>query len=129
MNQIDVVMQAGTTNFSYDAGLRSYRVYQGGGPGSDASGGRTAHQNVLVQNVIDEPDGTVDSIGSPSYLSRRSAPELHPLPGRPGDLRDLEAVVVDLRHAVLRQAGKEVSFKPGQTWVLLAPQTSQVSDR
>lgn len=130
VTQIDVVMQAGTTNFRYDFTRQSYRVYQGGSPASDASGAALRAQNVLVQNVIDEPDGTVDSIGSPSYLSKTVGRGTFTL------YRDGHAVsgtwnrTIDVKGTrFYDRKGKEVTFKPGKTWVLLAPQTSQVSDR
>jgi hypothetical protein len=83
-----------------------------------------------VQNVIDAPDGTVDSIGSPSYLSQTVGTGKFTL------YRDGKAITGTwLRASPVRATryfdpkGKEVSFKPGKTWVMLAPQTSQVSNR
>jgi len=128
VNQIDVVMQAGHTAFIYDKATARYQVAAGGGTAYDASGEALTTENVLVQNVVDEPDGTVDSVGSPSLLSHTVGTGTFTL------YRNGRAVTgtwtrpsVGKPTAYLDKAGKPVTFRPGSTWVMLAPQTSSIS--
>ncbi len=78
--------------------------------------------------VVDQPDGTVDSIGSPSYLSKTVGS------GRATLYRDGHAFEGSWKRGTSTDpflftdsAGKPLPFKPGKTWVMLAPQTSQIS--
>ena len=81
-----------------------------------------------MQHVIDEPDGTVDSIGSPSYLSHTVGAgavtlyrDGHSIAGTwKRDAPGHPFVFADASHQPL-------PFKPGKTWVILAPQTASVS--
>ncbi len=125
---VDVTMGAGRTGFRYSAATQSYRVLHRGDPYQDASGPAIYTQNVLVQNVIDKPDGTVDSIGSPSYLSQTIGSGTFTL------YRDGHALAgtwhrdsVESPTAYLDAAGNPVPFKPGKTWVMLAPQSASVT--
>ncbi len=123
---VDVVMQSGETVFKYSDGR--YRVVKYGQPYSDAAGTPVFADNVLVQNVTDEPDGTVDSIGSPSYISHTVGKGTFSL------IRDGRSIGGNWSRAsaadptkFLDATGQPVPFKPGKTWVLLAPQTSQTT--
>jgi hypothetical protein len=126
---IDVTMQAGYTGFRYDSAKGNYGVLNAGGTAVDATGGNLTASNVLVQNVIDEPDGNYDSIGSPSFLSHTVGAGTFTL------FRDGRAIAGtwsretadDPTTFIDKATGKPVGFKPGNTWVTLAPQTSQVT--
>lgn len=123
---VDVVMQAGETVFAYSQGR--YRVVKYGRPYSDAEGIAVYTDNVLVQHVVDEPDGTVDSLGSPSYISHTVGKGTFSL------IRDGRSISGTWSRGTaadptkfLDAAGTPVPFKPGKTWVLLAPQTTQTT--
>ncbi len=126
VGSLSVVMEAGVTNFSFSGGR--FVLMRDGEPVRDYQGGVEAADNVLVQHVLDEPDGTVDTLGSPSYLSRTVGSGAVSLfrngrmiggtwqrarPGDPFRYRDA--------------TGKPLPFKPGTTWVILAPQSAQVT--
>ena len=126
VTKIDVVMIAGDTSFHYAGGR--YQVFHHGDPYVDQNGKDVYAQNVLVQHVIDEPDGVKDVLGSPSYLSHTVGTGKFTL------YRDGKALSGTWRRpttsaptAFLDAHGKPVAFKPGKTWVLLAPQTSSFS--
>lgn len=123
---IDVTMLAGRIRFTYSGGR--YLAYHFDTPYTDQHGNAVYTQNVVVQHVRDEPDGTVDSIGSPSYLSHTVGSGKFTL------YRDGRAIdgtwsraSVSSPTKYLDAHGKPVPFKPGKTWVLLAPQTSVVN--
>ena len=128
VSSIDVTMQAGYTGFRYNPVHHYYQVLNSDGQAVDATAGPLRAQNVLVQNVIDEPDGTVDSIGSPSFLTHTVGTGTFTL------YRDGRAISgkwsrksVDDPTRFLDKSGKAVKFRPGQTWVMLAPQTAQIT--
>jgi hypothetical protein len=126
---IRVTMQAGYTGFSYDPTHGRYLVSNSGGAATDETGTQFTAANVLVQNVYDEPDGNYDSIGSPSFYTHTIGHGTFTL------YRDGKAIsgvwYRDDAAGATRYTDPKthtmVSFKPGNTWVLLAPQTSQVT--
>jgi hypothetical protein len=120
VRSIDVTMQSGRTLFVFDSGR--YTVNHRDTPYVDHDGAEVRTDNVLVQNVRDEPDGTVDSVGSPSYISHSIGA------GRFTLYRDGKSIAGTWKRtsataptSYLDAAGKPVLFKPGKTWVLLAP--------
>ncbi len=122
---VSVTMQAGRTGFAFTDGR--YVVSHKDSPYVDHDGTAVLADNVLVQHVTDEPDGTVDSVGSPSYLSHTIGTGSFTL------FRDGHQISGTWKRAAaadptsfLDKAGKPVPFKPGKTWVLLAPQSAQV---
>jgi hypothetical protein len=126
---IDVTMQAGYTGFRYVSAKGNYSVLNADGTAVDATGGAVTAANVLVQNVIDEPDGNYDSVGSPSFLTHTVGTGTFTL------YRDGRAITgtwsrktaEDPTTFIDKATGKPVGFKPGNTWVTLAPQTSQIT--
>ena len=105
-----------------------YQLIHDDEPYDDAGGDPVVADNVLLQNVINEPDGTVDSAGSPSYETHTVGTGTFTL------FRDGHAVSgtwkredADSATTFLDEKGKAVFFKPGKTWVLLAPQNSTVN--
>ncbi|MGI8415305.1 MAG: DUF3048 domain-containing protein [Nakamurella sp.] len=128
-SNVKVVMEAGTSAFQYNKVAKVYRVQLGNTPAVDAAGRPLVTKNVLVQHVIDSPDGTVDTNGQPSLLSQTMGK---------GDFtlyRNGKAIHgrwfrfnVDGPTKYLDKSGKPILFDRGNTWVTLAPQTSQVTD-
>src|SRR4051794_41498450 len=98
-----------------------------GSPVSDYQGRPEAADNVLVQHIVDKPDGVVDSVGSPSYLSKTVGS------GEVSLYRDGHVVTGSWHRAhpgdaftYVDSKGKPLLFKPGKTWVLRAPQNAVV---
>jgi Protein of unknown function (DUF3048) N-terminal domain/Protein of unknown function (DUF3048) C-terminal domain len=125
ITSIKARFQAARAEFAYN-GSR-YDVLRGGEPTRDVQGGPIQADNVLVQNVFAEPDGTRDSVGSPSYFSRTIGTGTFTL------FRDGKAITgtwtrpwYDAPTAFLDGSGAPVPFKPGKTWVVLAGQTTSV---
>lgn len=120
---IDVTMLAGRFTFDYAKG--SYYPHHSGTQYVDEKGKKVAVQNVLVQHVKDEPDGTLDPIGNPSYLSHTVGKGSFTL-YRNGKAIDGTWTRKDVSDPTtfVDGNGKTVTFQPGRTWVLLAPQTS-----
>ncbi len=123
---IHLVMQAGGVDFSFRSG-RFVRT-RGGNEVFDYQGRPEQADNVLVQHVVDEPDGTVDSVGSPSYLSRTVGSGTVTL------FRDGHAIPGTWKRAAPTDpfsyadaAGSPLPFKPGVTWIALAPQSAQLT--
>lgn len=126
VTSIRVTMQSGRTGFRYAKGR--YLVDHRDTPYVDHDGTSVTTDNVLVQNVTDEADGTVDSVGSPSYLSHTVGTGTFTL------YRDGRSITGTWKRpsaaaptSYLDGSGKPVLFKPGKTWVLLAPGHSQVA--
>ncbi|GAA2013528.1 DUF3048 domain-containing protein [Nakamurella flavida] len=109
-----------TQTFTVDAGGQ-YRVGRDGDPLSDADGRPVVADNVLVQDVQSEPDGTVDSVGSPSYVSHTVGSGTFAL-HRDGHVLTgtWSRPAADQPTSYLDAAGVPVPFKPGRTWVVLA---------
>ncbi len=125
ITSISARFEAARAEFAYD-GSR-YDVLRGGSPTEDVQGGAIEADNVLVQNVNAEPDGTRDSVGSPSYFSRTIGTGTFTL------FRDGKATTgtwtrawYDQPTSFLDASGAPVTFKPGKTWVVLATQTTSV---
>ena len=123
---INVVMEEGNTNFSYTGG--HFVRMRNDAPVSDYQGKLEAADNVLVMHVTDTPDGTVDTNGQPSYLTQTVGS------GKVTLYRDGHAVTGTWKRAnstgaftFLDSKGKQLPFKPGKTWVMLAPQTAVVT--
>ncbi|MTD16377.1 DUF3048 domain-containing protein [Nakamurella sp. YIM 132087] len=121
--EIAVTMQAGLTTFSWNGS--AYARMRNGEAMADYQGDPQLADNVLVQSVVDEPDGTYDTVGSPSYISHTVGSGAVTL------YRDGKALEgtwsrdsVDGTFSYLDAAGKPLPFKPGRTWVILAPQSA-----
>lgn len=115
-----VQFQAARTGFSFVDGR--YQLVRNGGAESDASGAPLVTDNVLFQNVDFEPDGSVDSVGSPSFFSHTVGSGSFTL------YRDGHAIAgtwnrpaADQPTRYLDANGQPVPFKPGKTWVALVP--------
>ena len=123
---IHLVMLAGGVDFAFRSG-RFVRT-RDGAEVFDYQGRPDTADNVLVQNVVDSPDGTVDSIGSPSYLSRTVGSGTVTL------FRDGHAIAGRWSRAAPTDpfsytdaTGRPLPFKPGKTWIALAPQNAQLT--
>ena len=109
-----VQYQAARTEFAFTDGR--YRLLRDGTEQSDASGAPIVADNVLFQSVGFEPDGTVDSVGSPSYISHTVGSgtfglfrDGHRIAGkwsRPA--ADQPTQYLDARKAGAAQAGKDL---------------------
>jgi len=115
--------QAARLAFSFSDGR--YEVLDRGG--ADASGVPLVADNVLIQNVDFQPDGEVDSVGSPSFISHTVGSGTFTL------YRDGHAIAgswnrpaADQPTQYLDAAGAPVPFKPGKTWVALVPPVASV---
>lgn len=123
---IHVTMEEGQTDFAYSAG-RFVRMREGAAV-SDYQGKLEAADNVMVLHVKDTPDGTVDTNGQPSYLTQTVGS------GSLNLFRDGHQVNGTWKRAAagdpfvfLGTDGKPLPFKPGKTWIMLAPQTAVVA--
>jgi len=126
VSNIQVVMEAGQTDFAYTAG--HFVRMRDGAQVSDYQGRVEAADNVMVMNVVDTPDGTVDTNGQPSYLTQSVGAGTLTL------YRDGRAVSGSWKRArstdsftYLDAAGKPLPMKPGKTWIVLAPQTAVIT--
>ncbi|MDQ6658899.1 MAG: DUF3048 domain-containing protein, partial [Actinomycetota bacterium] len=123
---IQVTMEVGQVGFAYSGG--HYLVSHHDLAYVDHNGTKIVTDNVLVQHVTDEPDGTVDTNGQPSLLSHTVGSGKFTL------YRDGKAIAGTWKRmsatgstSFIGKAGKPVLFKPGKTWVMLAPQSATVS--
>ncbi|AZI57723.1 DUF3048 domain-containing protein [Nakamurella antarctica] len=122
------VSMSRTIKFTYNDGAYQYiRKDKVSVDGND--GATIAPVNLLVQNVQNQPDGVVDTNGSPSYKTDTVGSGTFTL------YRDGKAIdgtwsrtELDGATSYLDGAGAPVLFKPGKTWVMLAPQNSSVSE-
>lgn len=126
INGVTVVMEQGLTSFSYTGG--HFVRMRNGAAVSDYQGKVEAADNVLVMRVKDRPDGTVDTNGQPSYLTQTVGS------GGVSLYRDGHAVSGTWKRTApggaftfLDAKGNQLPFKPGKTWVILAPQTAVIS--
>lgn len=130
ISRLDVTMRNGKTSFRWVNGR--YRAYFSDAPYRDAVGNKPVFvDNVVVQTVDNSVrDGTIDPAGNPSYLSKTVGEGTFTLyrDGRaiPGTWQRAN---VDDPTRFLDASGTPVPFKPGKTWVLLAPAGSTVSAR
>lgn len=126
VTRIAAVMQSGETDFSFRDG--HFVRTRDGEVVSDHQGLPQVADNVVIQHVTDQPDGYVDSTGSPSYLSTTIGT------GKVTLLRDGHAIAGSWRRTAaglpfsyVDDAGHPLPFKPGKTWVILAPQSAAIS--
>ncbi|MEO7126445.1 MAG: DUF3048 domain-containing protein [Nakamurella sp.] len=128
LNEISVTMRNGQTSFRYSDGR--YRAYFWDKPYVDAVGNKPVFvDNVVVQRVDDSVlDGTIDPAGNPSYLTKTIGSGSFTL------YRDGRAITGTWTRAkpadptqYLGSDGKPVLFKPGKTWVLLAPKNAVIN--
>ena len=126
VTKLTVTMIEGETSFDYVDG--AYQVFHHGSQYQDATGTPVIANNVLVQHVVDAPDGFEDVLGSPSFRTQTVGTGKFTL------YRDGHAITGTWKRATpsdptqfLDENGKPVPFKPGKTWVVLAPQTAQMS--
>jgi hypothetical protein len=129
-SRIDVTMRNGKTSFRWVDGR--FQAYFWDAPYIDAVGTKNLFvDNVVVQSVDDTVrDGTIDPAGNPSYLTKTLGKGKFTL------YRDGRAISGTWQRAkesdptqYLDASGKPVPFKPGKTWVLLAPANATVSAR
>ena len=126
VSDVTVVMEQGSTSFSYTGG--HFVRMRNDAPVSDYQGKVEAADNVLVMRVKDTPDGTVDTNGQPSYLTQTVGS------GGVALYRDGRAVTGTWKRTsstgaftFLDRKGQQLPFKPGKTWVILAPQTGVIT--
>lgn len=106
-----------------------YHYLRQGAVSVDGNGPTVEIANLLVQRVVAEPDGVVDAAGNPSYKSFSTGSGAFTL------YRDGRAVDgtwsrpdVGGPTSYLDAAGAPVLFKPGKTWVLLAPGNARINE-
>ncbi len=122
------VQMTSPVRFSFEGGAYVYN--RQGEVSVDANSGATIQiQNLLVQRVTAEPDGIVDANGSPSFFSHTVGSGAFTL------YRDGKAIdgswtraAVDGPTSYVDGAGAPVLFKPGKTWVMLAPANATISE-
>ena len=126
VSSIQAVMESGETDFTYSGG--KFVRMRDGAVVHDYSGAVQAADNVLVMHVIDQPDGYSDSVGSPSYISSTVGS------GQVTLYRDGHAVDGTWSRTAAANSftftdghGGTLPMKPGHTWIILAPQTAQIS--
>lgn len=118
---IAVQFQAARAEFAWTGS--NYAVLRNGSAAADAQGTPLVADNVVVLNVQAEPDGVVDSAGSPSYISHTVGDGTFTL------FRDGRAVdghwwrpAADQPFQYQDTSGAALPFKPGRTWIVLATQ-------
>lgn len=119
---------ANQISFSYSDG--HYNYIRRGSMQTDGANGQTFEfQNVLVQHVTADKDGTVDVVGSPSYKSNSIGSGDFTL-YRDGRAVDGTWTRTDAGSATsyADASGAPVLFRPGKTWVVLAPDQIPTSE-
>lgn len=123
ISAIHVVMEQGRTDFAFTGG--HFVRMRNSAAVSDYQGKLEAADNVMVMDVTDTPDGTVDTNGAPSYLTQTVGS------GRLTLFRDGHQLAGTWKRAASTSAftflgpdGKPLPFKAGKTWVMLSPQTA-----
>lgn len=128
IDRITVTMRNGQTGFRFAKG--QYRAYFWDKPYVDAVGNKPVFvDNVVVQRVDDTVrDGTIDPAGNPSYLTKTVGSGSFTL------YRDGRQITGTWSRTnasdptkFLDASGKPVPFKPGKTWVLLAPHNAVIA--
>ncbi len=133
--RVDAAPAAGEVTVRFEAARMgwgwtgsNYQVYRESSPLVDAGGTSVVADNVLIQHVDFEPDGEVDSVGSPSYISHTVGSGTFEL------YRDGKVLTgtwsrpaADQIFQFLDGAGQPVPFKPGKTWVALVPGSASVT--
>ena len=120
---------ANPISFSYNGdGTYSY-IRRGSAQSDGATGLPLTTTNVLVQHTVAEPDGTVDSAGSPSFKSATTGGGTFTL-YRDGKAIDGTWSRPDTASptSYVDSAGNAAPFKPGRTWIVLAPQQIPTGD-
>jgi hypothetical protein len=123
---VTVRYQAAEMGFGWTGS--NYQVYRQDSPLDQAGGTPVVADNLLIQHVDFQPDGEVDSVGSPSFISHtvgsgsfelyRDGKVLSGTWSRPAP---------DQIFQFLNGNGQPVPFKPGKTWVALVPGSASVS--
>jgi hypothetical protein len=114
--------------FTFDNGV--YRYIRKDAVQSDgATGDKFEITNLVVQHVEAEKDGTVDVNGSPSYKSRSIGSGAFTL-YRDGKAIDGTWTRPDAASptSYLDSTGAPAMFRPGKTWIVLAPPQIKVSE-
>lgn len=125
-NQVTVQFESAQMGWGWTGS--NYQVYRQNSPLADAGGTSVVADNVLIQHVDFEPDGEVDSVGSPSYISHTVGSGTFEL------YRDGKVLTgtwsrpaPDQIFQFLDGNGQPVPFKPGKTWVALVPGSASVN--
>lgn len=125
-SSVAVQFQAARAEFAWTGS--NYAVLRNSSAAADAQGTPLVADNVVVLNVRAEPDGVVDSAGSPSYLSHTVGDGTFTL------FRDGRAIdghwwrpAADQPFQYQDTSGAVLPFKPGRTWIVLATQTTSTS--
>lgn len=120
---VAVQFQAARAEFSWNGS--AWSVLHAGAPAADAQGAPITADNVVVLSVRAEPDGVVDSVGSPSYLSHTVGD------GEMTLFRNGRALPGHWWRGSAGQpfayedaTGAALPFAPGRTWIVLATQTT-----
>lgn len=123
VTSIAVQFQAARAAFSWNGS--TYAVQRNGGSAADAQGTAITADNVVVMNVTAEPDGVVDSVGSPSYISHTVGDGTFTLfrNGRALDGHWWRGAA-DQPFRYEDASGAALPFAPGRTWIVLATQTT-----
>ena len=126
ISAVTVTWPSATTNFSWSGG--HYVRQRNGEAVSDYQGQKEQADNLLVLHVQDEPDGTVDTNGQPSYLTHTVGS------GDASLFRDGHEITGTWSRSSANEPfefkdakGNALPFKPGKTWVMLPPQSASVS--
>lgn len=123
VTSVAVQFQAARSAFAWTGS--AYAVERNGAPAADAQGTPLTADNVVVMSVHAEPDGVVDSVGSPSYVSHTVGDGAVTL-FRNG--RALEGHwwrgAADQPFRYEDASGAALPFAPGRTWIVLATQTT-----
>lgn len=126
VTEIDVTMMVGQTAFQYGNG--GYHVFHGGHQYIDADGRAVQVQNVIVQHVRDEPDGTVDPIGTPAFITHTTGSGEFTLYRNSRAVEGTWSRGSDSEPTVfLGKDGTPIKLAPGKTWVVLAPQNAVIN--
>lgn len=128
VENISVTMRAATTAFSYNEGR--YQAHFNGAPYTDAvDSAEVFVSNVIVQNTLNAPDGVIDPAGNPSYLTSTIGSGSFTL------YRDGTAIDGTWNRdsandpTIFADAnGDPITLQPGKTWILLAPQGSNIAE-
>lgn len=123
VTSIAVQFQAARAAFAWNGS--AYAVQRNGGSAADAQGTPITADNVVVMNVVAEPDGVVDSVGSPSYISHTVGDGSFTLfrNGRALDGHWWRGAA-DQPFRYEDANGAALPFAPGRTWIVLATQTT-----
>lgn len=126
VSDIDVRMTVGRTDFRWEG--HAWRVLPAGSPGVAADGTALYAVNVLIQHVTDRPDGTVDTNGQPSLLSRTAGKGTFQLFRNGRMIEGTWSRAVPNAPTIFKdKQGRVANFATGKTWIMLVPQTGSAS--